>query len=92
MFATTKRIAVVALIAGAFNALLCFFILAIVAEINLTFVQQFTIVAYVGTTSALLITLSCALFGLSQDLEMANDSQSSRITELKKRVDVLEQR
>ncbi len=92
MFSTLKRIAVISLIAGAFNALLCIFILAIVAEMKLTFAQQFTIIAYVVTTSGILIALGCALFGLSQDLTITTDATAAEVAKLKKRVDILEQR
>lgn len=92
MFSTLKRIAVISLIAGAFNAMVGVFLLVIISQTKLPFAQQFSLGAYVATTSIILIALGCALFGLSQDLHLTTDYTAGEVAKLKKRVDVLEQR
>ena len=92
MFSTLKRIAVISLIAGAFNAMMGVFLLIFIPETKFTFAQQFAIGAYIATTSVILIALGCALFGLSQDLTISTDATAAEVVKLKKRVDVLEQR
>lgn len=92
MFSTLKRIAVISLIAGAFNAMTGVFLLMFISDSKFTFAQQFAMGAYIATATLILIALGCALFGLSQDLELSNDSHATGIADLKKRVDVLEKR
>ena len=92
MFSTLKRIAVISLIAGAFNAMVGVFLLVIISQAKLSFAQQLSLGAYVVTTSAILIALGCALFGLSESLNLTTDFTAGEFNKLKKRVDVLEQR
>ena len=92
MFASTKRIAIISLIAGAINALMGVFLLFFISASKLTWQQQFALSVYVVTASFILIAVGCALFGLGQDLNITTDANAAEVVKLKKRVDMLEQR
>lgn len=90
MFATTKRLGTIAIIAGVINALMGVFILTFIDGLKLTFAQVFSVGVYVVTVSVVLLLLGAALFGLGDDLNLMSDANANEITKLKKRVDTLE--
>lgn len=90
MFATTKRLGTIAIIAGVINALMGVFILTFIDGLKLTFAQVFSVCVYVVTVSIVLLLLGAALFGLGDDLNLMSDANANEITKLKKRVDTLE--
>ena len=90
MFSNIKRLGTIAIIGGVINIVMGIFIFTFLNNLKLTFAQVFSVGIYVATVSIILLILGAALFILGDDLNLNSDYNAREVSELKKRIDRLE--
>ncbi len=92
MFSTVKKLSIASIILSAINIFVGIAVVSYLSTSKIGFTPIFSMCLYIGTGSAILLSAACALYSASQDIKVENDYYLQQITDLKKRVETLENR
>ena len=93
MFSTVKKIASICIFACVLNILGGIGVVSFMYTYlpgNYEFAHVFCALAYLATTSGILLAVSCALFSACSDVNVTNDYTYEQFSKINKRLDELE--
>ena len=92
MYSSATRLSVFAIILSALNITVSLLLLFFFQSADLDFALEFCAIVFLLTTSAIMLMISCGLRGAVQDATMCDETYMTKLLELRKRVEALENR
>lgn len=92
MFSTVKKLSIASIILSAINIFVGIAAISYLVNTKIGFTAIFSLCLYICTASAILLCAGCALYSAAQDIRVENDYYLQQITDMKKRIDTLENR
>jgi len=92
MFSTVKKLAVICIIACALNIVVGLGVVSFIysTPYPIEFAHMFSLLAYIGTGSGVLLATSCALYSACTDVNVNNDYYYDQFSKINKRLEDLE--
>ena len=92
MFSTVKKLAVICIIACALNIVVGLGVVSYIYSMpyKIEFAHLFSLLAYIGTGSGVLLATSCALYSACSDVNVNNDYHLEQFSKINKRLEQLE--
>ena len=92
MFSGANRLSLFGIILSALNIAVSVLLLFFFQSANLEFALEFCAIVFLLTTSAVLLMISCGLRSAADDMNMNDETYITKLNDLKKRVEALENR
>ena len=92
MFSTVKKLAVICIIACAFNIAMALGVVSYIFAMpyKIEFAHLFSLLAYIATGSGVLLAVACALLSACTDIAVSNDYTYDQFSKINKRLQELE--
>lgn len=92
MFSSANRLSLFGIILSALNIAVSLLLLFFFQDAHLGFALEFCAIVFLLTTSAILLMISCGLRGATQDMTLNDETYITKLNDLRKRVEALENR
>lgn len=92
MFSSANRLSLFGIILSALNIAVTVILLFFFQSANLGFALEFCLIVFLLTNAAVLLLVSCGLRGAAQDMTMNDETYITKLNDLRKRVEALENR